>query len=70
MSPARKCIITRDLSSDECPWLMAPLKAGDIVWTYYGPTYGCMSPNGTAMSKELDKTPAFEVPNDAWEVAT
>ena len=67
MSQNRKCVITRDVSLDECDWLSAPLKAGDIVWTFYGVTYGCIGPGGTAMSREPNTSPFFEVPNDAWE---
>jgi hypothetical protein len=69
MKAPKKCVVTRDVSRDECHWLSKGLKAGDTVWTFYGVTYGCIGPGGTAMSWEPNTSPFFEVPNDAWEVA-
>ena len=61
------CQITRDITVEECPWLHAPLSAGDVVYKFYGVTYGCVGWDGTAMSLEPNKNPFFEVPNNAWE---
>jgi hypothetical protein len=60
-----KLILTRDVSRLECPWLDADMVKGQSVWTYEGCTYGCVSSNGRAVSKEEGKTPFFELPRDA-----
>jgi len=36
--------------------------AGEIVYEYTGPTYGCVSPLGLAVTKEPGQIPFFEVP--------
>lgn len=43
------------------------VKAGDIVYAFYGVTYGCISDNGIAVTLVPDKHPFFEVPKDAVE---
>jgi len=37
-------------------------KADDLVYEYTGPTYGCITPLGLAVTKEPGQTPFFEVP--------
>ena len=57
--------LTRSVLSDECPWLEEEMLEGDIVYEYTGHTYGCITPNGTAVTFEPDKAPFFELPNDS-----
>lgn len=57
--------ITRDLTTDECHWLSETIKKGTLVYKYHGHTYGCISHRGTAVTKEHNKLPFFEVPYNA-----
>jgi len=61
--------ITRALTKEECPWLDEPIKEGALVFRYDGCTYGCVSGSGIAVTERPDKTPFFEVPQDAVELA-
>lgn len=58
-------VLTRDVPIAECPWLDRDLKKGEVVWTYDGYDYGCISPRGIAVSAKAAETPFFEVPRDA-----
>jgi hypothetical protein len=62
----KRVVVNRDLSEDE-NYSGGALKAGTLLYLYYGCTYGCISPGGTARTFELDKEPFFEVPDDALE---
>lgn len=46
-----------------------PINPGTEIYRYDGHTYGCISPDGVAVSFEDGKTPFFEVPADSvdWE---
>jgi len=44
------------------------LKAGEIVYSFVGPTYGCIDyNNGRAMSRVQGKNPFYEVAHDNLE---
>jgi hypothetical protein len=58
-------MLKRDVTPEECHWLREPHFAGDIVFSYHGPTYGCISPAGIACTKMPEETPFFELPRDA-----
>jgi len=62
---AKEYEITRDVTKSECHWLDKDWPAGSRVFRYTGPTYGCVSPRGIAVSEKPDETPFFEVPRDA-----
>ena len=46
-------------------WLLGPDKqvasAGEVVYEFHGATYGCISPQGVACSREDGVGPFFEV---------
>lgn len=56
--------LTRSVTKAECPWLDEDLPAGLEVHKFSGCTYGCVGA-GVAVTRELGKTPFFEVPRDA-----
>lgn len=60
--------VTRDVTVEECPWLFDDVEADQYVFEAKGPTYGCISRNGKAVtwSPEGDY-PFFELPLDALE---
>ncbi|KKN88708.1 hypothetical protein LCGC14_0245990 [marine sediment metagenome] len=63
-----KLVLTRDVSIGECPWLDKDMKKGDMVYEYKEYTYGCITNNGVACSKEEEETPFFELPIDSVKV--
>lgn len=67
MSDISKMVLTRDVTTTECPWLDRDLKAGEVVFRYPRYTYGCVSILGIAVTVEADATPFFEVPKNAVE---
>lgn len=60
-----KMFLTRNVTKLECPWLDQDMAKGTSVWTYEGPTYGCVSGNGRAVSAVMGENPFFEIPRDA-----
>jgi hypothetical protein len=62
--------LTRNVTKKECVWLDRTFKKGEIVYEYFGCTYGCISWKGRAFTKEENETPFFELPNDAVEHCT
>jgi len=60
-----KYILIRDVTVNECSWLGQTYKKGDIVYSYGGATYGCISREGWAFTLIEDKTPFFELPTNA-----
>lgn len=54
--------VVRNVTKKECPWLDKDLKKGDVVFSYKGYTYGCISPKGMAFTVVEDETPFFELP--------
>lgn len=63
--PAERLTLTRDVPKSECPWLDRDMREGEAVYRFSGVTYGCLGPNGIAVSAEPDATPFFEMPRDA-----
>ena len=60
--------LNRKVTTTECDWLMRDFKKGEVVYSYSGATYGCISYLGTACT--LDETGGgefFELPNDALD---
>jgi hypothetical protein len=66
MNKEMKFKLIRDVTSKECRWLDKTFKEGEIVYLYYGCTYGCCK--DSAYTEEYDKTPFFELPNNAVEI--
>eukprot|EP00619_Florenciella_sp_RCC1007_P011296 CAMPEP_0205909782 /NCGR_PEP_ID=MMETSP1325-20131115/4080_1 /ASSEMBLY_ACC=CAM_ASM_000708 /TAXON_ID=236786 /ORGANISM="Florenciella sp., Strain RCC1007" /LENGTH=287 /DNA_ID=CAMNT_0053276103 /DNA_START=103 /DNA_END=966 /DNA_ORIENTATION=+ len=65
-----KLVVTRPVTTDECPWLDANLAKGEHVFVYRGHTYGVVGPGGLAVSRappeeDGDPEPFFELPRDA-----
>jgi len=64
-----KLVLTRRVSTDECPWLDSDLPQGQHVYVYRGHTYGVVGPAGLAVSRappdEGADEPFFELPRDA-----
>lgn len=61
----KQFILNRDVTVEECHWLFQGFKKGEAVYKFTGPTYGCISPSGTACSDENGIGPFFELPTDA-----
>ena len=59
--------VTRLVMMEECPWLDNDVEAGTIVYRYYGATYGCIGPEGVAVTLCEDVPPFFELPLSALE---
>jgi hypothetical protein len=64
-----KLILTKDVFVIECPWLDRDMLKGEVVWSYEGCTYGCVSSNGRAVSLIDGETPFFELPRNALKRA-
>ena len=58
-------VLNRDVTQHECPWLDADLPKGTAVWMYEGATYGCVRPDGLAVTAKAAETPFFEIPRNA-----
>lgn len=54
--------LIRDVTAKECPWLGRDFLTGETVYKFTGHTYGCIGPNGIAVSGEPGETPFFELP--------
>lgn len=59
-----KLVTTREITVAECPWLDEDIPAGTELVSFYKYTYGCIGPNGRAVSLTGDY-PFFEVPRNA-----
>ena len=57
-------ILTRDVTRNECPWLLRDIKEGESFYRYDNHTYGCIAPTGVAVTAK-GCTPFFELPADA-----
>lgn len=66
---AAKYRLTKTIDKSVQPWMdpTEVYKKGTIVYHYYGVTYGCIGPNGVAVSLQPDTNPFFEVPRAALE---
>lgn len=62
-------IVNRDLKKSKYPWLDNDIEKGTVVYRYYGCTYGCISPNGIAVSMEENEPPFLEIPSDSFITA-
>lgn len=55
----------RDVTKEECQWLDDTIKKGTEVFEYTKCTYGCVSPQGVAVTLEEGKEPFIELPKEA-----
>ena len=64
--------VKRVITKEECHWLDNDIKKGTIVYKFYGHTYGCIGPHGTAVvfhpPADNINNPFFELPRDALEL--
>jgi len=60
--------LIRNVIPQECPWLNRTFEIGETVYRYSGHTYKLIGKNGSAFSKEIDRPPFFELPNDAVSI--
>lgn len=66
----RQVIILRDLSKADYPGLNGDLTTGTKMWTYFGPTYGCLGPDEVALTREKDGQEFEAVPTAAMAILT
>lgn len=60
--------LNRCITVEECPWLPYNLNEGHEVFPFHGATYGCISPNGVAITLNAQgDNPFFEIPRDSVE---
>lgn len=59
--------LKRLVTVEECYWLDRDFDAGEEVYIFNGPTYGCIGPDGIAVSLDPDTGPFFEIPKSALE---
>jgi hypothetical protein len=55
--------LTRDVTQKECTWLDRTFKKGEVVYKYYGCTYGAC--RDEAYTLEDNILPFFELPDDS-----
>jgi hypothetical protein len=56
-------LVKRDVTPNECHWLKQTIKEGTIVYKFYNATYGCVGPNGVAVTNSPEGDyPFFEMP--------
>jgi hypothetical protein len=58
-------ILVRPITPKECPWLERTYEIGEIVFKYYGHTFGCIGKKGFAFCTVINSLPFFELPLDA-----
>ena len=61
-----KVTLKRDITTAESG-LDRDFKKGEELFTYSGPTYGCISEGGTAVTLVEDETPFFQLPHAALD---
>lgn len=59
------CRLTRNVTKKECEWLDRNFKKGEVVYTYHGHVYGCISSDGSPFTLVDGQEPFFELPDDA-----
>jgi hypothetical protein len=67
----REALVTRDVTTGECPWLVnvpVPITAGMTVYHCHLPTYGAVRDFAATLDPD-GGYPFFELPYDAIEVA-
>ncbi len=57
-------VLTRDITTHECPWLEETVLKDRVVEKYEGATYGCIGPGGMACCYHQNG-PFFELPANA-----
>ena len=68
MSP-EQVVVIRDVGPDEAEWLDRVYTKGETLWIFNGPTYGCITSHGIAVSEKPGQNPFFELPRDAVAMA-
>lgn len=58
-------ILTRDIPLRESHWLDREYKKGELVYLFYGSTYGCISKTGLACTFNPGEGPFVQLPKDA-----
>ncbi len=58
-------IVWRKLSRRECPWLERDCHPVEVFYLYEGPTHGCVSSFGLAVTEVYGETPFLEIPKNA-----
>lgn len=64
----KACVLIRDVTIEECPWLKRDFKTNEVVYRFEGATYNCITKKGKAYTEKEDTNPFFELPNDATEL--
>jgi hypothetical protein len=62
---ARRGVLNRKVTKDECSWLEQDLQKGKEVYKYDNYTYGCIGSSGIAVSDKAGETPFYEVPRNS-----
>ncbi len=57
--------LNRTLTLKECEWLDGPLREDTVVYEYPGPTDGCITTPGIAITLEPSRLPFMQVPPSA-----
>lgn len=60
--------LIRMVTPQECHWLDRTYETGEIVYKYYGHTFGCIGKKGSAFTQVFDTPPFFELPINAVEL--
>lgn len=61
-----KYTVLRDLPQEIYFWLPRDVRAGEVVHSFHGVTYGCVSPSGQAVTfTDKEDEPFYEMPQDA-----
>jgi len=65
----RTGILNEFLSKDQYPYLDNDMRAGMVVFEFLDQTFGCISPQGIAVSLEKNSYPFVELPIHAvtWD---
>jgi hypothetical protein len=59
-----KYVVTRNITVKECPWLEDTVPEGTVVTEFTGCDYGCVSPEGVAVTLH-GETRFIELPKNA-----
>lgn len=59
-----KLQLTKRATPQEYPWLTRVYEKDEIVFKYFKPTYGCISPSGVACCAIDSQEPFFELPKN------
>lgn len=57
--------LVKNVSKTKYRWLRRDFQKDEIVYQYFGYTYGCITENGIACCFEPNTNPFFELPRDA-----